>query len=136
MSESAVHLTLVERIVNWIKDDASGLECALLLVDLPETLTGEKPPTIGGYNPDVFCANLDRTHVLLGEAKTSADIERRHSRDQIAAYLSYLQLQQQGTLVIAVPWHAVNQMKSLVRALQRSTGANGVATVFLQQLPG
>jgi len=136
MSESAVHLSLVERLVKWIRDEQRDVENALLLVDLPHTPAGDKPPQIGGFNPDVFCATLDRRHVIVGEAKTPTDIETRHSREQFGAFLAYLQHQQRGTLVVAVPWHAVNQAKSLVRALQRNIGADGVVTVFLQQLPG
>jgi hypothetical protein len=136
MAESSAHQILVERLVQWMQRNISNSDIPVVLVDSPTTTAGNKPPAIGGYNPDVFCRTIGREHVLIGEAKTAGDIENKHSRDQFRAFLVYLKQFQSGTLVVAVPWRAVGQVMSLIRFLQRETDTVVVKTVFLDKLPG
>lgn len=136
MAESSTHQVLVERLVQWIQRNISNSDSTVVLVDSPTTAAGSKPPAIGGYNPDVFCRTIGGEHVLIGEAKTARDIENKHSRDQFKAFLVCLKQGQSGTLVVAVPWHAVGQAMSLIRFLQRETDTMAVKTVFLDKLPG
>lgn len=136
MSESSAHQVLVERLAEWVKRHTANFGNVVVLADLPTTSSGDKPPPIGGYNPDVFCRAIDDMSVLIGEAKTASDIETRHSRDQFRAYLVYLKQCGCGMLVVAVPWHVVNQAKSLIRMLQRETDTSDIKTVFLDKLPG
>lgn len=136
MAESSAHQILVERLVQWMQRNISNSDSTVVLVDSPTTAAGNRPPAIGGYNPDVFCRPISGEHVLIGEAKTARDIENKHSRDQFRAFLVYLKQCQSGTLVVAVPWHAVGQVMSLIRFLQRETDTMVVKTVFLDKLPG
>lgn len=136
MAESSNHQILVERLVQWMQQNIANLERAVVLVDSPTTAATNRPPAIGGYNPDVFCRPIGEGHVLIGEAKTAGDIENKHSRDQFRAFLVYLKQYQSGTLVVAVPWRAVGQAISLVRFLQRETDTMNIKTVFLDKLPG
>src|SRR3989344_733068 len=136
MAESSAHQILVERLVQWMQRSISNSDSPVVLVDSPTTTAGSKPPAIGGYTPDVFCRTIGGGYVLIGEAKTAGDIENKHSRDQFRAFLVYLKQCQSGTLVVAVPWHAVGQVMSLIRFLQRETDTMVVKTVFLDKLPG
>lgn len=136
MAESAVHQFLVQQLVRWIAANCAAETNGLLLVDEPSRAAVEKPPRLSGFNPDVYWKTIDGSHVVVGEAKSAYDVESWHSRKQYAAYLSHLSRVERGTLIIAVPWHVVNQAKSLVRIIQRESGFSGVETVFLDQLPG
>ncbi len=108
----------------------------IVYVDLPESLPSDKPPAIDGYYPDLYCAAVDGQPVYVGEAKTVNDLESRHSRDQLAAYLRFLSVRGTGSLVVAVPWRAVPSARSLVRSIQRLNGTRSVPTFFLERLPG
>lgn len=136
MAESSTHQLLVAQLSEWVHQNVACPENTLVLSDLSTTVRGDKPPSIGGYNPDVFCRVIGGGLIVIGEAKTTRDIETRHSREQFRSYLLYLKQCTSGTLVIAVPWHAVNQVKSLIRMLQRETSTMHIRTVFLERLPG
>lgn len=135
MPESATHSRLVQHLLEWVQMNISQ-DNTLVLVDLPSTPPGDKPPAIGGFHPDLYCRLHDGLQVLIGEAKTAGDIDTRHSREQFRAFLLYLTQYPAGTLLIAVPWFVVNQAKTVIRALQRTTNTHGVRLVFLEQLPG
>lgn len=136
MAESAAHQYLVRELVRWIAANCTAADSGVLLVDDPSRSPVDKPPNLSGFTPDVYWKAVDGSRVIVGEAKSAYDVESWHSRRQYAAYLSHLSRAESGTLVIAVPWHVVNQAKSLVRAIQRESGSSVVATVFLDQLPG
>ena len=136
MAESSIHQALVERLLQWMQRSISNSDSTVVLVDSPTAAAGNRPPAIAGYNPDVFCRAIGGEHILIGEAKTAGDIENKHSRDQFRAFLVYLKQCQSGTLVVAVPWHAVGQVISLIRFLQRETDTMGVKAIFLDKLPG
>lgn len=136
MAESTIHIDLVERLLEWTRDNHSYTPDAIFFVDLPSIPGSDKPPVIGGYNPDLYCKQNRGEYVVIGEAKSAGDIETRHSRDQLMAYLSHLKQYSNGVLVIAVPWHAVGQARSLIRMLQRITDTRNVRTEFIEKLPG
>lgn len=136
MPESATHQLLVKQLVLWITSNCADAGGSLLLVDEPSRTAIDKPPGVSGYTPDVYWKTVDGRSVVVGEAKSAYDVESRHSRKQYASFLLHLSRIESGTLVVAVPWHVVNQAKSLIRAIQRESGCGGVKTVFLDQLPG
>ena len=136
MPESATHIGLVQRLVAWVEIHWASEQDGLLYVDDPSRTAADKPPTILGYTPDVYWKALTGHSVLIGEAKSAYDVETRHSRKQFASFISHLSSVEEGTLLIAVPWHVVPQTKSLIRAIQRATGSTAVRTIFLDLLPG
>ena len=87
----------------------------LVLHDLPGPIGSEKPPAIGGFRPDVYAADIGKQTVIVGEAKTTADIETEHSRAQYVAYARHLSLFDSPTLILAVPWHLRVRAKTLLR---------------------
>lgn len=136
MGDSQTHLDLVGRLRDWVETNTCHLPDVILLVDLPDSAAGEKPPEVFGFNPDLFCSTPGRQTTYIGEAKTCFDIETHRSRQQFTAYLKYLRASEDGTLIVAVPWRCVPQVKSLIRFLIRANDAQNVRTVFLEQLPG
>ena len=136
MPESATHLGLVQQLVRWVNTHCSSEHNSLLFVDDPSRLAADKPPSILGYLPDVYWKTIEGRSVLIGEAKSARDVESRHSRRQFASFLTHLKSVEEGTLLIAVPWHVVPQAKSLIRAIQRDTGSIAVRTIFIDYLPG
>lgn len=136
MPESAAHQYLVGQLIRWVNSHCAEVQKGVLLVDDSSRAASDKPPSLSGYTPDVYWRALDGRRVIVGEAKSAYDVESRHSRKQFTSFLSHLNHVEEGTLVVAVPWHVVNQAKSLVRVIQRTSGLLCVQTVFLEQLPG
>jgi hypothetical protein len=131
--ESATHLSLVQDIVDYIENRFSVLAGLIVLTDLPTSERADKPPRVGGYAPDVYAAEVPRTTVLIGEAKTADDLTTSHSRDQIAAFLKFLSYQQRGILVLAVPWQCVPAARIVLASARRSLNCDSsrVETVVL-----
>ena len=60
----------------------------LVREDALRPLRGERPPKLAGFMPDVYATDVPTTKTLVGEAKTAADLETKHSRAQISAFQS------------------------------------------------
>lgn len=133
MGLSNTHIELVRAIANWVKENCSADESAKLLIDLPETPATSKPPVVGGFIPDAY---IKHTKPILGEAKTSLDIETQHSREQYTAYLKHLKMFENSILVMAVPWHCIPQTRSLIAKIQKTYDAVQVKIIFIDKLPG
>ena len=101
MSESALHQLLVQLLIENVKrivpQELWGFICAdINQYNLPSQM-------VEGYRPDVFYQY--KNTMIIGEAKTSNDVERRHSREQYKAYVRKCSLfQGKAHLLIAVPW--------------------------------
>lgn len=135
MSESLVHLQLVGRIMSYVRDEYHAYQLAIFH-DLPALLGAEKPPRIGGFLPDLYAVDAPPSITILGEAKTAEDLETEHSRKQLTAFLTFLQLQSNGILVVAVPWQARARAKNLVARLQRQLQCTSVRTIVITELAG
>jgi hypothetical protein len=136
MGESSTHTEFVRELVSWISKRNSENKLSMIYADLPEAPAANKPPSIGGFIPDVYSTSGDGRPYFIGEAKTAKGLDTGHSRRQISAYLRFLATQNAAGLVIAVPWQCVPAARSLVRALQRVDGTASVRTYFLEQLSG
>ena len=112
MSDSAQHLDLVHSILSFIGENFPPAKFAVLC-DLPGS--PNKPPRIHGFVPDVFTQDAPRTAVVIGEAKTVADLQTSHSRLQIEAFLRFLAVQDNPTFVLAVPWPAAVMARQIVQ---------------------
>lgn len=102
MSESSNHRKLVELIIEYVGKKV-GQDCICFI----ETDLSDEHPlpqmTDEGFRPDVFF-EYNGT-LIIGEAKTSDDILREHSRQQYASYLRKCSLYLGNSeFVIAVPW--------------------------------
>lgn len=132
MPESASHAKLVSSLVQWIAATYFAGDTGAILVDSP-TSNG-KPPVVGGFVPDAF---VDAGKIMvIGEAKTWQDVESRHTRDQLCAFLQWCRLDEQAVLVMAVPWPVTRLAAMILRSLQRKHGCESVRTVILDKLGG
>ena len=103
MPESARHARLVEAIVAHAEHRLGKSTEILVREDAVRPRRGERPPKVSGFTPDVYATDVPTTMTLIGEAKTAADLDTRHSRAQIAAFLEYLAHTPGGLFVLAVP---------------------------------
>ncbi len=136
MSESATHQYLVQAMVAWIAERFFSGDPGLVLHDNPTSSSLDRPPPVGGYFPDVFARETSATPLIVGEAKTAHDLERKHSILQIGAFLQHCACYPQSLFVLAVPWYVVRCGRSLLAHLQKKHGTNEVATTVLEKLEG
>ena len=112
MSESLCHIELVKRVLNYVKTvvDPSFHD----LIEVDNSVSNKPSRVVGNYIPDVYFFYDKR--LILGEAKTLDDFDRKYSQEQFAAYLKECSSYgEQGIFVIAVPWTLVNTAKNLFR---------------------
>lgn len=116
MSESQCHIELVKRVLSYVKTVVDSSLHDLIEVD---DSTSNKPSrVVGNYIPDVYFFYDKR--MILGEAKTLDDFERKHSQEQFSAYFSACSSYgESGMIVVAVPWKLVNTAKNLFRRKKR-----------------
>ena len=65
----------------------------------------EQHELIGGHRPDIIARCLDPDlEVIIAEAKTPKDVDKTHTRNQIEAFVGYLQSRRRGigTFLLAV----------------------------------
>ena len=81
------------------------------------------PLTSEGFRPDVYYCYQDT--LIIGEAKTSSDIERLHSREQYESYIKKCALfQGQAILLIAVPWMDHATANNIVKKIAKRHPGN------------
>lgn len=124
---------MVLHIIEWIRQQHPKVPVESVFIDHDTEAFGRRPPTIEGHVPDIYVFHDGLT--IVGEAKTPADVESRHSRSQYNAFLTYLSRQPNSSFVFAAPWHVINAGASLVTATKRKVGADSVKTVYLRRLP-
>lgn len=131
MPESQVHINLVKALAAWTVERFSGnFYDFYILADLPDST--EKPDLIAGFRPDLFARAPGRL-TLVGEAKTTSDLETEHTQRQVAAFLQYLSAVPGAVLVMATPWPARASAKNLVGRIARQLGITNVELRFLPQ---
>lgn len=118
MSEGPVHNTLVSSAYEFFIS-SFGSELDILLRDAPGLRAADKPPKIGRYTPDVW--GQSRRRILIGEAKTFADLDTPHTANQLGCFLEYVVGSPPGsTLVVCVPTFAMPRAKQILRSLGRA----------------
>lgn len=102
MSESIQHQQLVKLIINEIINIVGNDNKSLIATDAGDGFN-LPPLTNEGFRPDVYyCYGR---MLIIGEAKTSSDIERLHSREQYESYIRKCSLYQgEAIFIVAVPW--------------------------------
>jgi len=104
MPESYEHITIVKRVLAYVETEYAAVGTLRALTDLPGDKLPTRPPIIGGYIPDVFCTDTPATMTVIGEAKTSKDLQTHRSLQQIATFYDHLAHAQGGHLAIGVQW--------------------------------
>lgn len=116
MSQSEQHRRLIITTVLAIEQRYPKMEIISDLIHNP----GESEPIpqpIGDYRPDIF-AWSDRTsaQVVIAEAKTNHDIHRKHTCDQISAFIDYLDSLRRytGTFILSVNGQVAGQAGTML----------------------
>lgn len=122
--ESDEHALLVSSLTAFVRErhGAAG-NLALYLDD--QKMGRERPQRIGGHLPDLYAQDVPRTFMVIGEAKTKADLITPRSRRQLASFVRYLTLHEAAFLYLAVPFIAKPTAKKLMRELEAAYGTVG-----------
>jgi len=134
VGESSKHLGLVRCILSYIRGNYVGVDHVATLHDLPGIIGCDKPPKIGTFRPDVYAIDAPLTKTLIGEAKTQADLETDHTRNQFRAFIRFLRLQDNAVFVLAVPWQAKARARIVIQAVVRETEAANVQIVVIDEI--
>lgn len=134
MAESSTHMALVRRLVGYVQASMNSRQHLSVLHDLPGLIGCDKPPRLGPYRPDLYAADVPVTTVIVGEAKTSKDLETVHSRLQLRAYLRHLALYPGSTMILAVPWSVRVRAENLLRLVADETGSPAVVNVVIDDV--
>ena len=122
--ESDEHAVLVSKLTTFVRErhGAAG-NLALYLDD--QKMGRERPQRISGHLPDLYAQDVPRTFVVIGEAKTQADLITPRSRRQLASFVRYLALHEAAFFYLAVPFIARPTATKLMRELQGAHGTVG-----------
>lgn len=84
MAETLAHIKYVERMARYAETIPQEFVPTAMSADLPSY--GQRTPkVINGYYPDLYYYDLHC--VIIGEAKTTNDIENEHTRSQLDSYI-------------------------------------------------
>lgn len=131
MSETLAHTRLVGVIVRWLRVEYAAVPGLCLFCDCPPVLETEKPAPIEGFFPDVCALCTPPALTLIGEAKTTPDLESPRSYRQFMAFLRFLAARPKPTLVLATPWQATATAKNVIKQAQRESHTSTVTLRFL-----
>ena len=134
MAESDLHKSLVDIMYHWIQREWFDEDNGQVFVDDGDCSTGPRPPSVFGHRPDVYGLLIGSTGVIVGEAKTPADLETHRSLEQLSAYLRYCAVRPGSRLIVAVPWTHEASARSLLAAIKRTNGTEHVQTIVMRQL--
>ena len=76
------------------------------------------PPQIGGYRPDIVARRRTQPlRLIIAEAKTDGDVDNRHTRNQIEAFVNHLAAMPfgDGTFVLAVSGRVADTARTVLR---------------------
>ncbi len=136
MSESSIHIELVDKLVDWISKSYCGGDHGYILIESPDNPAGKRPQQVFGFVPDVMVINAPGYKCIIGEAKTANDIDNQHTIDQTRAFLRKCAEFEDSFLVFAVPWYRVGLARSVVRYCCRNISIDDIGIIVLDKLPG
>jgi len=122
MPESLKHMDLVKLLEGQFNNLVPKEYQALIYIDKPEN-TFKPPRTSLNFVPDCFYEH-DKM-LIIGEAKTINDVDRKHSINQLENYyLDAVNYNGDSILVLSVPWQAKNTMKNMMRRIKKKYEKN------------
>ena len=115
MSQSEMHRRLVTATATAIRKRHPMVR---ILSDFTDSPGDPLPPLIGGFRPDIvaLCNAACLLH-FIAEAKTDGDINNRHTRNQISAFVNHLETLPSGTgvFILAVNGEVADTARSVLR---------------------
>ena len=95
-----------------------------IVTDIQQAPGDAVPPMINGFRPDVYATTRpDSGLTVIAEAKTDLDLENRHTEQQVAAYVRYLEQVPKGIFIMAVTGHMANRAKTILRFFRQTNPA-------------
>ena len=76
--------------------------------------------------PDLYARENVAPHVVIGEAKTSRDLDNLHTDKQLYEYFVHLSTEPSGELLLAVPLMSAGAAHRLCRAARARVGCGTV----------
>ena len=134
MAVSRRHEELVDAIVDWLQTQHPNSGALSISAESIFCEHLPNPPLINGFIPDVYAVGMVEARTIIGEAKTSRDLETQHSRAQFEAFLTHLTDCRNAQLVIATPWTSVNTAKAIIRSIRKRQHINSVDVIYLEPL--
>lgn len=117
MSESKTHQRLVKILIEYVKKVVGPDMSCFIQSDIGDEYQ-LCPQTEEGFRPDVFYEYNGR--LILGEAKTSDDVSRKHSLEQYYSYLKKCSLYNgKAEYVMAVPWREYAEANNIIKKIQK-----------------
>ena len=135
MPESQSHIRLVEALSFWISKSLLNGDDGLMFIDRSDRKSFEKPPKIGRYIPDVYVPSVPKHQMIIGEVKTSNDLEKKHSINQIYEFISKCDEVENSIFILAVPWYVVPLARSIINEIVRNSNAINVEIKIIEKLP-
>ena len=130
MGETKEHSNLVEGMFNYVKKSFPYYRVS---ADIQNRTGDEIPLKIGGYRPDLFAYyEKDGSHII-GEAKTSRDLESRHSIDQIKAFLNYLKTKNNSDFMLSVPYESADRAKVVLKFIREELDLKEIKIIVFDQ---
>lgn len=114
MVESKQHQRLVEQMAFWLHTNCiCNFDIRVHIQDKP----GDPiPPKVSSHRPDLYASSEKR--LIIGEAKTGYDIDRKHSIEQYKSFLAHLEKIKGNYFVLAVPYEFLDKAKFTLDKLQ------------------
>lgn len=117
MSESSQHLQLVNLIIDEVVSIVGKKNRCFIMSDVADGYA-LSPLMEEGYRPDVYYQY--HNILLIGEAKTSDDVARMHSKLQYESYLKKCSLfRGKAVFLVAVPWTEHATIHNILRKLRQ-----------------
>lgn len=116
MSQSDAHRRLVVTAAQAIRQRYPAMYITTDLLDVPGDPV---PPLIGGHRPDIIArCTVACRRLVIAEAKTDGDIDNRHTRSQVGAFVDHLDAMTTdtgiGTFILAVNGHVASSARTLL----------------------
>ena len=128
--ESHAHINLVKIAYNYLTNLVPDENIGLIQVDTSGNCSAVR--VIGNFVPDLYyeCDGL----LVIGEAKTEADFDKKHSRAQFNAYIQQCKLHEgRAIFIISVPWQLLITAKNYFRLKRKQVDINFEIVVLDEQ---
>ena len=131
MAEKKEHADLRRIIKNWVKSNFDGYNLSIIDDDSGNPI-GHNVPLIGGKIPDLYGHSYKHGIKVIGEAKTSNDIIKTRTENQLKAYLKFLSAyKNKGYLIFAVSLRDKEEMINFIRNIVREINNNILVNIFV-----
>jgi hypothetical protein len=124
MGETELHRRLARSLASLVRARRSG--SWFLFLDVSDEVSEGCPPILGTSCPDLYARETPDSHLVIGEAKNSRDLDNLHTEKQFGEYFAHLAAQESGELIVAVPLLSAGAAHRLCRIAKAKVGSKKV----------